>query len=411
MVFLELLDYLSIYNKKMTKQNLLDNLSENQKEFDFSLVPDTFTYNDIIEIICHKKDVLGREHGIFKTTYGKFIKRGDGCPKCNGKYMDKPLFIAESRLIHGDLHSYDEFVFVDKSTKGDIYCNKHKIYFSQTPKKHLSGHGCPICRYEKSAKSKTHTQEWFNEKTKEIWGDTYDISKSVYVNGGTNIKVVCHKKDCNGAEHGEFEITPENFLHKTRPQGCWRCGREKTAEALRDTKEDFIKKGNIVHNGKYRYENVNYINSQTPVWITCLTHGDFLQVPGNHLQGQGCPYCKQSVMETAMRKFLHDNKIEFVQEQKFDWLVYKRNMKLDFYLPEYNVAIECQGRQHFEESGWDTLKEIQKRDTLKLKLCTEHGIPIFYFSNCTNIDFPYKVYKKKKEMLNDIKNFCETKTK
>jgi ssDNA-binding Zn-finger/Zn-ribbon topoisomerase 1 len=393
----------------MTKQDLLNNLNDNQKDFDFSLVPETFAYGDELFIICHKKDSLGREHGTFKTTYGKFIKRGDGCPKCNGKYMDKELFVAESRLIHGDLHSYDEFEFVDKSTKGKIYCNKHHIFFEQSPRKHLMGHGCPICRYEKSAHSKTHTQEWFRNKVKEVWGDRYDISNSVYINGGTNVKVVCHKKDRNGVEHGEFEITPENFLHKTKPQGCPKCGREKVVEALRDTKEDFVYKANIVHKGRYRYHKVDYVNSQTPVWITCLKHGDFLQAPNNHLQGQGCPYCKQSVMEAAMRKFLFDNDIKFTQEKTFDWLVYKRNMKLDFYLDDYGVAIECQGRQHFEETGIGSLEENQKRDKLKLKLCIEHKIPIFYFSNINDVYFPYKVYKNKKEMLNSIKCFVESK--
>jgi hypothetical protein len=46
---------------------------------------------------------------------------------------------------------------------------------------------------------------------------------------------------------------------------------------------------------------------------------------------------------------------------------------------------------------------------LKLKLCIEHKIPIFYFSNINDVYFPYKVYKNKKEMLNSIKCFVESK--
>lgn len=72
----------------MNKETLLTNLTEKQRQYDFSLIEEVFKYNATLEVICHLKDVLGREHGVFKTTYGHIL-RGDGCPKCNGKYMDK----------------------------------------------------------------------------------------------------------------------------------------------------------------------------------------------------------------------------------------------------------------------------------------------------------------------------------
>jgi very-short-patch-repair endonuclease len=81
-------------------------------------------------------------------------------------------------------------------------------------------------------------------------------------------------------------------------------------------------------------------------------------------------------------------------------------MRLDFYLPEYNVAIECQGIQHFEPidffGGENALKERKELDSLKKKLCDKHGIKIFYYSNC-GIEYPYEVYEDLDKLLKEIK--------
>ncbi len=47
--------------------------------------------------------------------------------------------------------------------------------------------------------------------------------------------------------------------------------------------DKFIKKANLVHNGKFTYEKVKYVNSTTPVIITCPIHGDYYQRPEAHL--------------------------------------------------------------------------------------------------------------------------------
>lgn len=57
------------------------------------------------------------------------------------------------------------------------------------------------------------------------------------------------------------------------------------------TKDVFIQKANKVHNGKYDYSRVNYVNSRTKVIIVCPKHGPFKQLPSSHIQGNGCPMC------------------------------------------------------------------------------------------------------------------------
>lgn len=58
------------------------------------------------------------------------------------------------------------------------------------------------------------------------------------------------------------------------------------------TTEEFIKKAVEIHGDKYDYSNVHYVNAKTKVKIICTIHGEFLQEPSNHLQGQGCKACR-----------------------------------------------------------------------------------------------------------------------
>lgn len=67
-------------------------------------------------------------------------------------------------------------------------------------------------------------------------------------------------------------------------------------------------------------------------------------------------------------------------------------MSLDFYLPEYNVAIECQGEQHLIKGRNFTNVLQLENDLLKNKLCKENGVKLLYFGytpineiNCNKI--------------------------
>lgn len=52
------------------------------------------------------------------------------------------------------------------------------------------------------------------------------------------------------------------------------------------TFEVFREKAIKKHNGKYQYDTQSYVNSHTKVNITCLLHGEFVQTPSAHLNGQ-----------------------------------------------------------------------------------------------------------------------------
>ena len=58
------------------------------------------------------------------------------------------------------------------------------------------------------------------------------------------------------------------------------------------TISEFESKATEIHGGKYTYHQ-DFNGTRNLIVITCPIHGDFLQTPKKHLQGQGCPKCSQ----------------------------------------------------------------------------------------------------------------------
>ena len=90
-----------------------------------------------------------------------------------------------------------------------------------------------------------------------------------------------------------------------------------------------------------------------------------------------------SCLERVVETFLTEERYEFDFQKKFSWLVYVEPLRLDFYIPELNVAIECQGRQHYEPvdifGGADGFNTQVLRDAQKYQLCNNNNITIIYF--------------------------------
>ena len=59
-------------------------------------------------------------------------------------------------------------------------------------------------------------------------------------------------------------------------------------------------------------------------------------------------------------------------------------MSYDIFISGLNIAIEYQGRQHFEPvaffGGEEAFEDLQARDKLKAKLSAENGIKLVYIN-------------------------------
>ena len=107
---------------------------------------------------------------------------------------------------------------------------------------------------------------------------------------------------------------------------------------------------------------------------------DELLIPNNHLNNNGCPRCKESKGEKEIREWLINNKIKYKPQHRFPECKNILTLPFDFYLPEHNTCIEFNGRQHYEPinkwGGIENLKEIQRRDKIKMEYCQNNNIPL-----------------------------------
>ncbi len=87
------------------------------------------------------------------------------------------------------------------------------------------------------------------------------------------------------------------------------------------TRELFIERSIKIHNNKYDYSKVEYINGSSKVVITCPIHADFEQTPANHLRGQGCKKCgiKKRALTQRLTTQQFIVKAEKVHKNKYNY--------------------------------------------------------------------------------------------
>lgn len=229
----------------------------------------------------------------------------------------------------------------------------------------------------------------FIKKSSIVHKNRYDYSKVIYKSATKPVIITC-------PVHGDFEQIP--YSHSIG-HGCLKC-----YGTVKLTKKEFIEKSRIGHGYKYDYSKVAYKNNTTPVEIICPKHGSFYQIPANHMGAgvyHGCPTCSESKGEQKIRVYLENNNIEFIREYSFDDLINIRRLRFDFYLPKYNILIEYDGEQHFNDNIYIYNEQIILNDLKKNTYAKDNNILLLRipYTDYDNIDdiLHNLIYSTKKE--------------
>ena len=193
--------------------------------------------------------------------------------------MIRDDIVKKSEKIHNFYYEYSKVVDSRMKDKITIICNKHGI-FTQQLYAHLNGSGCKKCVNDILRKNRQKSIEQFIIDSKLFHNNKYDYSLVEYINNHTKIKIIC-------PIHGVFEQMPIKHLRS----GCKKCANDTLRIERQKSKAQFELDAKLVHNNKYDYSLVKYINNQTNVKIICTIHGEFEQIPKNHLNGAGCFKC------------------------------------------------------------------------------------------------------------------------
>lgn len=246
-------------------------------KYDYSLV-EYKNSETKVKIKCNQHNI------IFEQAPAAHIRGQEGCKVCAGRIYSTETFISKAKEIHGDKYEYSISEYVGSEYKVKIICPEHGE-FEQLPIAHSKGQGCPECGLISRSDKRRLNTETFIEKIKEIHGDRYDYSLVNYVDNKTKIKIICK-------EHGEFEQSPDKH---SAGQGCIKCGKDNCKKLLQKSNDSFIDSAISIHGNKYDYSLVNYINARNRVTIICPEHGEFEQLPNDHLSNHGCIKCSSSV--------------------------------------------------------------------------------------------------------------------
>jgi hypothetical protein len=138
------------------------------------------------------------------------------------------------------------------------------------------------------------------------------------------------------------------------------------------------------------YERVgNYINNSTPIAFRHKVCGIVWDVrPLNIFTGYGCNQCSRGKNEKLTEKILRDttNFIILVHYNIIpDINDKRRGIFVDFYLPEINIVIEYDGKQHWQphcfngitlEKAEQNFAKQQERDYNEQNYCDQNGIDL-----------------------------------
>ncbi len=131
---------------------------------------------------------------------------------------------------------------------------------------------------------------------------------------------------------------------------------DKTITSLCERKHNFITRANNKHNYYYDYSKIVYVNMYLKVIIICPIHGEFEQVPHDHIKGAGCQKCSKLRVSNyhiiSYKQFckragkVHDNKYTY-DENYYT----KSSDKLTITCLSCDYTFEQQGTMHLLGQG------------------------------------------------------------
>ena len=279
-----------------------------------------------------------------------------------GKKLSKvEKFIIKANNRYYGKYDYTSVCYVDSKTKVIIKCLEHGEVFEQVPSEHIRGKiTCTLCRKPIKGVVKNKT-DIFIKKCQLVHNNFYSYEKVHYTKSKNSVLIICPK-------HGEFGQVASKHL---RGSGCIKCSRVKSKESNLMCKSDFIKNSSIKHNNKYDYTNTKLINQHTKVVITCPKHGNFEQVPYDHISGHGCNKCTSSISKTEIEINLFINSLNIKTICSTRKII--KPLELDIYIPSHNIAIEYNGLYWHSEQFVDKNYHLNKTE-----LCEKQGIQLIH---------------------------------
>ena len=327
------------------------------------------------------------------------------CPKCqmNKKRTNNVSFDEFKKRYYElypdtciDLDKTENYYTISSKNLVTFWCKKHGKFENTAKNFFYKSYGlCPKCKTEKILNEINQKLNILHQNVLNTIKEKYSSIDITKIKGPfnllkTDVKPTQVEYEIYCLHHGWERVTADYLLK----HGCPKCLEGGNVQWKLYTTEDFVMflKSLTTY---YDYSLVEFIDIFTPIKIICPIHGIIEKIPNNIISTKSvsCMFCKQSNLERYIEDELIKRGYKYIKEcgcQVFKWLGLKR---LDFYLQDYNVAIECQGIQHFIQCDFfydrESFEDLIERDKMKYNLCKQNEIKIFYYALKTDVNSEY----------------------
>lgn len=306
---------------------------------------------DKVQIVCP-------DHGPFWQDPKKHL-HGQGCGKCAGRGTDKLQDLKDKYPGW----NWDGVTVEGSKAPLHLTCPRHGPFttlYNRLMNRRDTLSVCPACNKAAGGTSQRVQRGTWEDRVKTLYQGRVTLKGET---GGCQDKALF---ECE--THGMFEARP---LDVVNGHGCPQCGAESRVTGMRDTlavtSMEFVQRAMTKKAGKgYGYDTSSFTNMRTPMRMYCREHGEFWQIPRNHLTlDAGCPTCASSVSkgEAAVRDWLLSLG-ETVVVRSREVLA---PQEVDIYLPTRKLAIEYCGLYWHGEGYKDKGYHKQKYELAKSK--------------------------------------------
>lgn len=326
------------------------------------------------------------EKGEIDMPWGKFSNSAKGCPYCAGKHKTTADFqkeVSESIILQSEYLGLEKLITCKCAICGHVW---------DTLAGNLKGgRACPKCRYVRMAAKRRITQADFQEKIKRVNANILVIGK--YRGVHTTVKCKCSVHDV------EWSAYPSNLLN--RSSTCPQCAKESMREKSLLSNDEFINRLSSINSKSIPQE--PYDGFWIPIKCICSDHGLAYYITPRDLfrRRTHCEKCMDrnlSSGEYRIATYLDQIGVEYFKQHIFDDCAYINNLRFDFYIPEYNLAIEYDGEQHYrpvfpingdEEAMKKNYWACKMRDEIKTAYCHDNNIRLlripFWDKDCIEL--------------------------
>jgi transposase-like protein len=209
-------------------------------------------------------------------------------------------------------------------------------------------------------------------------------------------KKIVYIKCVKNNQHGSYKTTGHQF---SRGDRCPYC-------STRRGKVHPLDSFGTLYPDKAKYWSPN--NDKSSYEVTPKSHKKYkficqecgsefereLKVLNRSDTGVICINCNSSQLETKTKNILEKYNINYKTQVKYEGLLGlgNGNLSYDFYLPDYNLLIECQGEQHKSwQKTWMSKKDFERQlehDKRKRNYAKEHNINLLeiWYYDMDNIE-------------------------